>query len=176
LPHQGRVLGVVFSPDGSALLTGSGDGTGQLWETSTGKPVGPPLRHHGPLRGLAFSPDGKTVLTGSDDGTARLWDVATGRPLGPAFRHRDKVLAVTFAPFGEAVLTGSADCTARLWKVPGSIEGNPGWLNLRFQIQTGAELDATGALRGLDASTLTLRARSVSDGWNTPARRSRSGL
>jgi tetratricopeptide (TPR) repeat protein len=66
---------VAFRPDGKAVLTGSHDSTARLWDTATGKPIGPPLAHHREVVSVAFSPDGKAVLTGSSDRTARLWTV-----------------------------------------------------------------------------------------------------
>ena len=68
---------MAFSPDGKTVLTGSSDKTARLWETATGKQLGPPLQHQGGVLAVAFSPDGKTVVTGSAhfDHTARLWRV-----------------------------------------------------------------------------------------------------
>jgi WD40 repeat protein len=86
LQHQGVVHTAVYSPDGKTVLTWSGAfgrGEARLWETTTGKPIGPPLQHQHVVSATAFSPDGKTVLTGSYDKTARLWETATGKPLGP---------------------------------------------------------------------------------------------
>jgi WD40 repeat protein len=71
---------VAFSPDGKTVLTGSEDDAARLWDTATGRPVGPPLIHQGAVWAVAFSPSGTTVMTGSSDQTARLWDVATALP------------------------------------------------------------------------------------------------
>ncbi len=67
LSHKDAVNAVAFSPDGKTVLTGSGDKSAQLWETATGKPLGPPLQHQNTVTAVAFSPDGKTVLTASAD-------------------------------------------------------------------------------------------------------------
>src|SRR5258705_4419398 len=71
---------VAFSPDGTRIAAGVADNTVRLWDASTGKPIGQPLRgHDGMVTGVAFSPDGTRLASGSVDQTVRLWDVTTGQ-------------------------------------------------------------------------------------------------
>ena len=70
LEHRDAVNSVAFSPDGKYVLTGSME-TAQVWETTSGQPVGKALDHRGAVVSVAFSPDGKYVLTGSRDNTSR---------------------------------------------------------------------------------------------------------
>ena len=70
--NQDEVAAVALSLDGKTALTGSYDKAARLWETATGKPIGPPLQHQEWVVAVALSADGKTALTGSDDNTARL--------------------------------------------------------------------------------------------------------
>ena len=69
------LLGAAFSPDSRTVLTRSADRTAQLWDTATGKPLGPPLPHPAAVSALALHPDGRRMATGSVDGTIRLWAV-----------------------------------------------------------------------------------------------------
>ena len=64
----------VKRSSGQIALTGSADNTARLWDTATGKGLGPPLQHQGSVLGVALSADGKITLTSSDK-TARLWNV-----------------------------------------------------------------------------------------------------
>ncbi len=78
LPYH-NVRSLDLSRDGRILLTGTFEGPPFLWETATGKLLGPYLPHwnrtplyHG-NRVVAISPDIRHALTASVDGTARLW-------------------------------------------------------------------------------------------------------
>jgi WD40 repeat protein len=82
LPNDGALTSAALSPDASLLVTGSDDGTAQVWRVATGEPALPPLVGH--LSGIGkvgFSEDGRTILSYSDDGTARMWNVATGQEM-----------------------------------------------------------------------------------------------
>jgi hypothetical protein len=78
------VFQACFSPDGSLVLTASGDGTARLWDALSGQPVSEPMRHAGVVDRVRFSPDGRRVVTGSRDQTVRFWDVIRApRPVAP---------------------------------------------------------------------------------------------
>jgi eukaryotic-like serine/threonine-protein kinase len=115
LEHQARVTQAIFRAGGRSVLTGSEDGVAQIWDTLTGRPIGPPLRHGDQVLSVASSPDERLILTGGSDGKVRFWDAATGRPVGPTLPHGDAVLSVAFSPDGRLVLTLGRDCKLRLW-------------------------------------------------------------
>jgi WD40 repeat protein/tRNA A-37 threonylcarbamoyl transferase component Bud32 len=117
-PHENWVWAVAFSPDGQKALTGSADGTARIWDTTTGRAIGEPLRHPHSVWTVAFSPDGKTAVTGSGNdqvGEARLWDATTGQPLRPPLPHPSPVSAVAFHPGGHTFLTVCSE-QAQLWR------------------------------------------------------------
>ena len=74
---------VAFSPDGKLLFVGRWDGRGDLFSTTTWKPVGRPLGGHtARITSAQFTPDAGTLVTAGADGTAVLWDVKSQKPIG----------------------------------------------------------------------------------------------
>ncbi len=115
--HEDDVRSAQFSPDGQRVVTASEDETARLWDVTSGKPIGEPMKHEGRVHSAQFSPDGQRVVTASVDKTARVWDAATGKPIGEPMNHEDDVRSAQFSPDGRRVVTASDDKTARLWDV-----------------------------------------------------------
>jgi eukaryotic-like serine/threonine-protein kinase len=107
--NRHHVVVVDFSPDGSLLLTGCGDGTARLWEAGTGRLIREFAGHQDHVHGLSFSPDGGRIATASWDGTAQIWELQTGDRIGPPFVFGSQVHVARFSPDGTSLLiTGSA--------------------------------------------------------------------
>jgi WD40 repeat protein len=72
--HDGLVRSAAFSPDGTRIVTASGDKTARIWDAATAKEIIVLRGHDGQVFSAAFSPDGKRIVTASRDNTARIWD------------------------------------------------------------------------------------------------------
>lgn len=101
------VAKVAFSSDGRYLVTGCAKAYAQMWEVTSGRRLGAPLRHQGPVFAVCFAPDGRTLLTAGKDGTARLWDIEqilpTSRAVSPP---QPWIRAVAVSRDGKYVLLG----------------------------------------------------------------------
>jgi WD40 repeat protein/DNA-binding SARP family transcriptional activator len=72
---------VAFSPDGSLIVTGDGDGAAVVWDARTGKrlfTLTDPDAGGGFL-GVSFSPNGKLLATSDGVGRVRIWRLGTRR-------------------------------------------------------------------------------------------------
>jgi WD40 repeat protein len=97
----------VFSPDGTRILTASGDGTAKLWDATSGK-LTTSFDHQDEVNHATFSPDGTRILTASADNSAKLWDAASGKLIA-SFDHGDEVNDAVFSPDGARILTASKE-------------------------------------------------------------------
>nr|WP_238313108.1 c-type cytochrome [Methylobacterium crusticola] len=69
--HQGPVVGLALSPDGSRVASASWDGTARVTPLGGGA-ARVHEGHRGNVNGVAFLPDGRLVTAGYD-GTLRIW-------------------------------------------------------------------------------------------------------
>ena len=65
---------LVFSPDGTILISGLVGGAIQLWEVTTGDRITVLDGHTQKVETLAFSSDNETLISTGADGTILLWD------------------------------------------------------------------------------------------------------
>ncbi len=77
---------VAFSPDGSRIVTGSGDNTAKVGDANTGAEVLTLKGHSAGVSSVGFSADGTRILTASLDGTAKVWDA---QPMKPGSKARE---------------------------------------------------------------------------------------
>ncbi|MGW8226331.1 MAG: nSTAND1 domain-containing NTPase, partial [Anaerolineales bacterium] len=104
--HNGGILSIAITSDGSRAVTTGDDATIRVWDLWGGQIV---RRYVGPgesLEEIALSPDGQTMLSGFADGTTTLWEVGTGREIR-RFVDDQPITAVRFSPNGREALIGA---------------------------------------------------------------------
>ncbi|MCK2221968.1 WD40 repeat domain-containing protein [Actinomadura sp. ATCC 31491] len=115
--HEKEVVSLAFSADGSAIATGSQDGTARLWDTASRRQLGAPVtrpRFDCSAVHVALSPDGRTLATACLGGV-RFYDVAGRRELGPPIEHEEVVSALAYRPDGRTLVTGDFRGVVRQW-------------------------------------------------------------
>jgi WD40 repeat protein len=122
--HMGKIEAVVFTPDGSQLVSASDDKTIRVWDLATGKTLRTIRGEAAPgeagkIHAMALSPDGKVLAAGgwTDDNEVRLYDFASGKLMALLKGHEDVVLRLAFSRDGRNLISGSWDKTAIVWDV-----------------------------------------------------------
>jgi WD40 repeat protein len=113
------IWSVDFSPDGTRLATGAGDGVAHIYDVTSGTLLqtvtGSDRRLS--VKSVAFNQDGTRLVTGSVDGKVMVWDPATGLEIGPSIKVPCVVVDVKFNPDGALIAAGCADSTAHVLDV-----------------------------------------------------------
>jgi eukaryotic-like serine/threonine-protein kinase len=116
--RRGPAIGVSsasFSPDGSRILTASGDYSATVWNAMTGDRVLILKGHTSFVSSASFSQDGSRVVTASRDKTVKIWDAQSGAELLTLMGHTDPVNSASFSADGSRIVTASDDLTAKVW-------------------------------------------------------------
>jgi WD40 repeat protein len=112
LDHSSDVSAIVFSSDGSRVITGGSDGRARVWEAASGTWLGE-REARGPLSALAL--DGDRLWLASDDGVITATDVRAERRSVAELRE-----------FGRACVPWTLDDDDRVVARPGGFDGQCG--------------------------------------------------
>ncbi len=123
--HYRLVLTLAWSPDGTALVSGTANRVLHVWNAMTGChrfSYADPCKTYAWASSLAWSPNGAYIAWGSDDRTVKVWQVEQdgSLTLKPKFTYRGHsnwVNAVAWAPDGRRLASGSDDKTVQVWQM-----------------------------------------------------------
>lgn len=132
--HVSLLNDVVFSPDGSWIVSGCNGGVVKLWRTAAvvdggdttdagggsategAQPAFVLRGHAGGVAGVAFGPDPDLLAASSKSGVVKLWSVSTGELRAEVRAHATGATCMAFSVDGTLV-SGNADGTVRFWDV-----------------------------------------------------------
>ncbi|XP_077165751.1 WD repeat-containing protein 88 isoform X3 [Paroedura picta] len=135
--HSDAVTSCHFCFDDTKIISGSCDGTVQLWDVSQRVPIQTFKQENvGPISECCLSPDHRRLITASYDKTLKAWDTETGKVLGlfhcqlmkrnlkPRLwqssskeHHRSTVRRCRFDPHNQRIATVSSDMSIKFWDI-----------------------------------------------------------
>ncbi len=134
--HEESVEGLAFSPDGSALISMSRDGTVNSWALSGGLtpepsgklPTGTWAEYGISARAcMEFSPGGTMLAWGSTNGSITIWDVARRTEQTHIQAHSAPVRGLAFSPDSRWLASTGRDRWVRVWDVTTGAAAGPAW-------------------------------------------------
>lgn len=114
--HGGLVTALAWSPDGIRIASASQDGTVQVWEFATGRPLFTYTRHRCPVLSVAWSPEGNRLASAGADGSLHIWSAdGSGVVVGSVGQPGGAATSLSWSPDGTCLLAGGLDGTVYLW-------------------------------------------------------------
>ncbi|CAE6514291.1 unnamed protein product [Rhizoctonia solani] len=135
--HTYDISSLTFSPDGSCLVSGSGDCNICIWDVASGQlAFGPFNEHTFYVCDVRFSPDARALISVGEDEAVRIWDTTTWQSHA-WLQNIGLVRSAKFTPDGFSLVTGLSDGNVRIWEVQpfsdehvagNQLEGHSGWI------------------------------------------------
>ena len=100
--------GFAISPDGTRVVTASGDRPARVWDATSGREISALRGDGGSVYSVAFSPDGMRIVTasGESDYKTQVWRATNGREITALRGHEGGVFHPWFSPDGTRLLNG----------------------------------------------------------------------
>lgn len=122
--HGEAIISASFSPNGTGLVSGSGDTTVRFWDINTHTPQHTCSGHRNWVLAVAWSPDAERVASGCRNGEINIWNPKTGQRFhnAPLVGHTKFITCIAWEPINcnpdcRRVASSSKDSTIRIWDV-----------------------------------------------------------
>ena len=116
--HTSMVKSLVFSPDGTLLVSGGQDKTIKLWDLQTGGVIKTFHGHTNSVVSVSISADCTMIASGSWDKTIRLWNIQT-EECHCVIEQQDHVVCVRFSPTDPQCLISVSGNKVQQWDTNG---------------------------------------------------------
>ncbi|MGX1664111.1 WD40 repeat domain-containing protein, partial [Streptomyces sp. NPDC055366] len=114
---ENGVSAATFSPDGSIVATGCGDGTVRLFNVTTGKRIKTLSNHPYGVESIIFTPDENALIASGGDGTIRIWDVAAGEIRDIFFNDSSFAVSIALSSDGSTLARNIDSATVQLLNI-----------------------------------------------------------
>ncbi|MCC6893210.1 MAG: DUF4082 domain-containing protein [Anaerolineae bacterium] len=109
-----HISSVVWSSDGTKLLTGDWEDKITIWDATTGQVIiSLDNQHSGSVYVVAWSPNGSKFATTGTDNTIRVWNTSTGQQI-IAIQNTTTIHGLTWASTNKLITSDSTN-TVRVW-------------------------------------------------------------
>jgi WD40 repeat protein/serine/threonine protein kinase len=115
LAPPSAVWSLAFLADGDQLVTGSFDGSAQLWSSHGGTPLRTFVGHREAVLRVAVDRSERWLATGSYDTDVRLWDLRRPGLRQSLDGHSQQISDIVFDAAEQLIATASHDGSVRLW-------------------------------------------------------------
>jgi len=133
-PHDWRLQGLAFSPDGRYLATCSADCTVRVWDARNGQSAMLPLGNTtGRILFVAFGPNCRRLAFCGTNQKATVYDLDARKETVTFEKHTDQVNCVAFSPDDSRIASASNDGTIKVWSADtgeeiASFRGHSRWV------------------------------------------------
>jgi WD40 repeat protein len=117
IPHSRDVSSVIWSRDGTKLVSGCEDNNIRIWDSATGSIILTLEGHSDKVGPVAWNSVYNTLASGSNDTTIKIWYSATGNLIHTLEGHSDAVYSLAWSPDGSKLASGSKDNTINIWDI-----------------------------------------------------------
>jgi WD40 repeat protein len=124
--HETLVGGLDWSPDGTMLASGDGEGIVMIWDTSSGETLFTGDEHSSGITDLRWSPDGQQIASaGSLDDTVVIWEAVSGEVKHRLRGMESGIWSVGWSPDVDIVAGGTTNGEILIWKLDEMADGEP---------------------------------------------------
>lgn len=105
--HFHLISSLLYTPDGSMIISGSFDHTLRSWDITDGQTINTFKGHKDRINDVAITKDGRYLASVSEDRSLKVWDLANGNEEAMAtFQAGDALRSCAFAPDGVTIVAG----------------------------------------------------------------------